>query len=69
VAATRQAKTPHGITRFHLEALSAGVKVNRMMASAAGNIFTKLPQSLSEEVFQEIMQGERFRLERIISFG
>jgi cupin 2 domain-containing protein len=40
-----------------------------MMANAAGNIFAKLPQSLSEEVFQEIIHGERFRLERIISFG
>ena len=29
-----------------------------MMASAAGNIFAKLPQSLSEEVFQEIIHGE-----------
>ena len=40
-----------------------------MMANAAGNIFAKLPQSFSEEVFQEIIRGERFRLERIISFG
>ena len=40
-----------------------------MMADAAGNIFAKLPQSLSEEVFQEIIQGERFRLERISSSG
>jgi cupin 2 domain-containing protein len=40
-----------------------------MMSNAAGNIFAELPQSLSEEVFQEIIQGERFRLERIISFG
>jgi cupin 2 domain-containing protein len=44
-------------------------EVDRMMADAAGNIFVKLPQSLSEEVFQEIIHGERFRLERIISFG
>jgi cupin 2 domain-containing protein len=40
-----------------------------MTANAAGNIFAKLPQSLSEEVFQEIIHGEKFRLERIISFG
>ena len=40
-----------------------------MTANAAGNIFAKLPQSLSEEVFQEIIHGETFRLERIISFG
>jgi cupin 2 domain-containing protein len=44
-------------------------EVDRMMGNAAGNIFAKLPQSLSEEVFQEIIHGERFRLERIISFG
>ena len=31
-----------------------------MMASAAGNIFAKLPQSLSEEVFQEIIHGEKY---------
>jgi cupin 2 domain-containing protein len=67
VAASDKLKIPHGTTRFHLEALSAGIKVDRMMASAAGNIFADLPRSLSEEVFQEIMQGER--LERIISFG
>jgi cupin 2 domain-containing protein len=40
-----------------------------MTTNAAGNIFAKLPQSLSEEVFQEMIHGERFRLERIISFG
>ena len=40
-----------------------------MMADAAGNIFAKLPQSPSEEVFQEIIHGEKFRLEQIISFG
>ena len=40
-----------------------------MMANATGNIFAKLPQSFSEEAFQEIIRGERLRLERIISFG
>lgn len=40
-----------------------------MMADAEGNVFAKLPQSRSEEVFQEIVHGEKFRLERIISFG
>jgi cupin 2 domain-containing protein len=40
-----------------------------MMANSAGNLFAELPQSRSEEVFQEIIQGERFRLERIISSG
>jgi cupin 2 domain-containing protein len=40
-----------------------------MTANADGNIFAQLPQSLSEEVFQEIIAGERFRLERIISSG
>jgi cupin 2 domain-containing protein len=40
-----------------------------MMANVAGNIFRELPQSLAKEVFEEIIQGERFRLERIISFG
>ena len=33
------------------------------------NLFADLPQSLPEEVFQEIIHGDRFRLERIISFG
>jgi cupin 2 domain-containing protein len=45
------------------------MKLNPMMTNPAGNIFANLPQSLSEEAFQEIIQGERFRLERIISFG
>jgi cupin 2 domain-containing protein len=40
-----------------------------MMVNAAGNVFANLPPSQSEEVFQEMIQGERFRLERIISFG
>jgi cupin 2 domain-containing protein len=40
-----------------------------MIANAGGNIFAKLPQSVSEEVFHEIIHGERFRLERIVSFG
>jgi cupin 2 domain-containing protein len=40
-----------------------------MIANTAGNIFANLPASLSEEVFHEIIYGERFRLERIISFG
>ena len=40
-----------------------------MMANAPGNIFADLPQSLPEEVFQEILHGDGFRLERIISFG
>jgi cupin 2 domain-containing protein len=40
-----------------------------MKADDAGNIFAQLPPSLSEEVFQEIIHGERFRLERIISSG
>jgi cupin 2 domain-containing protein len=40
-----------------------------MTADTAGNIFAKLPQSPPEEVFHEIVHGERFRLERIISFG
>jgi cupin 2 domain-containing protein len=44
-------------------------EVDRMMADAAGNIFAQLPKSLSEEVFQEIVHGESFRLERIISLG
>ena len=39
------------------------------MSNGADNIFAKLPQSLSEEVFQELIDGEGFRLERIISFG
>jgi len=33
------------------------------------NLFANLPQSLPEEVFQEILHGDGFRLERIISFG
>ena len=40
-----------------------------MMTNAAGNIFAKLPQALSEEVFQEIIHGAEFRLERIVSSG
>jgi cupin 2 domain-containing protein len=40
-----------------------------MMTTDGGNIFANLPQSLSAEVFEEIIRGERFRLERIISFG
>jgi cupin 2 domain-containing protein len=40
-----------------------------MMTNAVGNIFSKLPQSVSEEVFQEIIHGDKFRLERIISLG
>lgn len=43
--------------------------MDRMMAKAAGNIFAELPQSLSEEIFQEIVHGERFGLKRIISLG
>jgi hypothetical protein len=39
------------------------------MIANGGNIFAELPQSISDEVFQEIIHGERFRLERIISFG
>ena len=39
------------------------------MASAVGNIFANLPQSLPEEIFQDIVHGEAFRLERIISSG
>jgi len=56
---------PNGTVRVFV----GNPEVDRMMANAAGNIFAKLPQSLSEEVFQEIIRGERFRLERIISFG
>jgi cupin 2 domain-containing protein len=41
----------------------------RMTINRAGNILAKLPQSISEEVFQQILHGERFRLERIISSG
>jgi cupin 2 domain-containing protein len=40
-----------------------------MTINRAGNILAKLPQSISEEVFQQILHGERFRLERIISSG
>ena len=40
-----------------------------MTPESTGNIFAELPQSRSEEVFQEIIHGERFRFERIISFG
>jgi cupin 2 domain-containing protein len=40
-----------------------------MITNAAGNIFGQLPESVSEEVFEEIMRGEKFRLERIISSG
>lgn len=43
--------------------------MDRLIADAAGNIFAELPQSLPEEVFQEIIHGGKFRLERIISFG
>ena len=39
------------------------------MASVAGSIFANLPQSLQEEIFQDIVRGEAFRLERIISSG
>lgn len=39
------------------------------MTANAGNLFANLPQSLPEEVFQEILHGENFRLERIISCG
>jgi cupin 2 domain-containing protein len=40
-----------------------------MMSNATGNIFAQLSPSLSEEVFEEIIHGEKFRLERIISSG
>jgi cupin 2 domain-containing protein len=39
------------------------------MTANAENLFAELPQSLSEEVFQEIIHGENFRLVRIISSG
>jgi cupin 2 domain-containing protein len=47
----------------------AEVKVDCMMGNFAGNIFANLPLSQSEEIFQEIIQGKGFSLERIISFG
>ena len=40
-----------------------------MIPDTTGNIFAELPQSLPEELFQEIIHGEAFRLERIISSG
>jgi cupin 2 domain-containing protein len=39
------------------------------MRNSAGNIFANLPPSELEEIFQEIIQGKEFRLERIISLG
>jgi cupin 2 domain-containing protein len=44
-------------------------EVDRMMTNTSGNIFAQLPPSLPEEVFQEIIHGTEFRLERIISSG
>ena len=39
------------------------------MTNPAGNLFAQLPQSLPEELFEEIIHGAEFRLERIISTG
>jgi cupin 2 domain-containing protein len=51
------------------ESIAGDPEVDRMMANAADNIFANLLPSLPEEVFQDIIHGEKFRLERIISFG
>lgn len=39
------------------------------MMSTDGNIFAHLPDSLPEELFQELKHGKTFKLERIISMG
>jgi hypothetical protein len=39
------------------------------MTDACGNIFAQLPDSLPEELFQELGRGKEFKLERIISMG
>jgi cupin 2 domain-containing protein len=39
------------------------------MINASGNIFAHLPDSLPEELFQELLRGEGFKLERIVSGG
>ena len=57
------------LSRTERRVFAGNPEGDRMMADAAGNIFANLPESGSEEVFQEIIHGERFRLERIISFG
>ena len=39
------------------------------MTDSHGNIFAHLPDSLPEELFQELRHGKEFKLERIISMG
>jgi cupin 2 domain-containing protein len=39
------------------------------MTDAHGNLFAHLPDSLPEELFQELGRGKKFKLERIISMG
>ncbi|MEM8843822.1 MAG: hypothetical protein AAGB35_02155 [Pseudomonadota bacterium] len=34
-----------------------------------GNVFDSLPDTISEELFKKILQGENFTLERIVSKG
>lgn len=39
------------------------------MICSTGNVFAHLPDSLPEELFQELEHGQGFTLERIISIG
>ncbi len=33
------------------------------------NIFQKIPEILTEEIFEDIIKADKFKIERIISFG
>ena len=43
--------------------------MGKTMTDSRGNIFAHLPDSLPEELFQELRHGKGFKLERIISMG
>jgi cupin 2 domain-containing protein len=43
--------------------------MGKTMIDACKNIFAHLPDSLPEELFQELAYGKGFKLERIISMG
>ena len=39
------------------------------MATEIGNLFDSIPQHLSEEVFSELVRGDKIKIERIASKG
>jgi hypothetical protein len=53
-----------GYGKVHQEMLK-----NLKAQSMYGNLFADLPDSLPEEIFQDLEQGSGFKLERIVSMG